>query len=117
MKQRATAVSPREPARHTPPLSMPAGRAFPTNLRPTMKKLHCACLVALAGFMASPAAGQVVIQPPGGVSNPLALVENKDVQADLTLSEEQVKKVADLVRKQADGLKGVLPQEVEKRRK
>src|SRR5438552_2681011 len=78
---------------------------------------RCVCLVALAGWLASPASGQVVVQPFGVFQNPLILVENKDIQKDLKLSDEQVKKLADLSRKQAEGLKGVGVQEVEKRKK
>lgn len=61
--------------------------------------------------------GKIQIQPiqiqpvqPGLIApvfnaNPLGLLENKDVQKDLKLSEEQTKTVGDLAKKYQDGLK------------
>src|SRR5437588_5150965 len=82
-----------------------------------MTKTLCGCLLALAGLLASPAAAQVIIQPGGLLQNPLLLVENKDAQKDLQLSEEQVKSIAVLSKQQVEGLKGVGHLEVEKRKK
>src|SRR5262249_22513916 len=70
----------------------------------------------LAGSLVSSVQGQVVIQPIGILQNPLVLVGNKDVQKDLPLSEEQIKKIAELTQKQTDALKGVGFQETEKRK-
>jgi hypothetical protein len=77
-----------------------------------MKKLLCGCFLVLAGFLVSPALGQV-----GNFPNPLVLVENKDVQKELKLSDEQLKKIAELSRKQMEGLKGLGVQDGEKREK
>jgi hypothetical protein len=79
-----------------------------------MKRLLCGCLIALAGALAAPASAQIRIQP---FANPLALLDAKDVQLDLKLTDDQVKKVVELNRKQAEGLKGIGFQEVEKRKK
>ena len=78
-----------------------------------MKQLLCGCLLMLAGLV-NPAAGQVII--PGLLQNPLALVENRDVQKDLHLSAEQVKTLAELGRQYAASIRGLGFQEVEKRR-
>jgi hypothetical protein len=80
-----------------------------------MKKVF-ASVIALAGFMASPASAQIVFQP-GIFQNPLVLVENQDVQTDLKLSEEQAKKIVELSRSYAESLRGVGFQDVEKRKK
>jgi hypothetical protein len=81
-----------------------------------MKKLLFPALVALAGSLALPAYGQVVVQP-GIFPHPLALVENKDVQKDIQLSEEQIKQIAELGRRHAERLRGLGFQEVDKRKK
>jgi hypothetical protein len=82
-----------------------------------MKLSLRAGLLALAGFLASPLSGQVVIQQIGPFQNPLLLVEIKDVHTDLKLSDDQVKKIAELSRKQAEGLKGLGFQDLDKRKK
>jgi len=81
-----------------------------------MKKLLCGYLLALAGSLVLPASGQVVVQP-GIFPHPLALVESKDVQKDIKVSDEQVKQIAELGRKHAAGLKGLGFPEVDKRKK
>jgi hypothetical protein len=81
-----------------------------------MKKSLFASLLVLAGVLTSSASGQIIVQPNNPFQNPLILVENKDVQADLMLSEEQVKKLADLSQTYADGIKGV-GFDLEKRKK
>ena len=82
-----------------------------------MKKLLCGCLVVLAGFLPSPASGQAVVQPNWIFQNPLVLVENKDVQKELKLSDDQVKSLAVLSRQYTEGLKGLGFQDLEKRKK
>src|SRR5205823_3882351 len=79
-------------------------------------RLLCGCLLVLAVSLAGPAAGQVVVQPVGLFQNPLILAENKEVQKDLQLSDEQLKKLAGLSAKQAEGLKGLGFQDFEKRK-
>jgi hypothetical protein len=82
-----------------------------------MKQSLRAGLLAFAAFLASPLPGQVVIQQLGPFQNPLLLVEIKEAQTDLKLTEEQVKKIAELSRKHAEGLKGLGFQDLEKRKK
>ncbi len=83
-----------------------------------MKKLLLVFSIALAGFLASPAAGQIILQP-NLFQNPLILVENRDVQKDLKFAEEQSRKLIELSRAYADGVRGLsfVPTDVEKRKK
>src|ERR1043165_1050856 len=87
------------------------------TLGPIMKKLLFGCLLALTGLLARPATGQVVVQPVNVFQNPLMLVENKDVQKDIKLSDEQLKQIAELSRKYAEGVRGLGFQDLEKRKK
>jgi hypothetical protein len=70
----------------------------------------------LAGLLATSAAAQIVIQQ-GPFQNPLVLVEHKDVQKDLKLSDDQAKKIAELSRRYAEAIKGAGFQDLEKRKK
>ena len=81
-----------------------------------MKKVLAACLLALAGFLVSPAAAQFVIQQ-NFFQNPLALVENKDAQKDLKLVVDQLERLAELSEAYQAGIKGLNFQDLEKRKK
>jgi hypothetical protein len=69
-----------------------------------MKKLLVA--LTLAGWLVSSVVAQVIIQP-NLFQNPLVLAENKDVQQDLKVSEEQVKKLVELSRDWNAAVKGL----------
>jgi hypothetical protein len=72
-----------------------------------MKKVLSVIGFVLAGLLTDSASGQIIVQPNNPFQSPLILVENKDVQADLKLSEEQVKKLVELSQTYAEGIKGV----------
>jgi hypothetical protein len=73
-----------------------------------MKRVLVVFSLTVAGLVASSASGQVVIQPNLFFQNPLLLVENKDVQKDLKLSDEQAEKIASLSRDHAATVKGLM---------
>ena len=79
--------------------------------------LLCGCLFVLAGFLVSPVSGQMFVLPVGGFQNPLLLVESKDAQKDLKLTDEQIKKIAELSRQHAEQVKGLGFQKAEDREK
>jgi hypothetical protein len=70
----------------------------------------------LAGLCAGAAFAQVIIQP-NLFQSPLLLVENRDVQIDLNLSDDQLASFADLAKKYADSVRGLGFPELDKRKK
>jgi hypothetical protein len=81
-----------------------------------MKKLFSGCLIVLSGALVNVAFGQGPLPPIGFFQNPLALLEAKDVQKDLKLSETQIQKIAELGRKQEAALKALALQAADKRK-
>ena len=83
-----------------------------------MKKLLLVFSFALAGFLTSPVAGQIILQP-NLFQNPLIFVENRDIQKDLKLSEDQARKLVELSRAHAESIRGLgfQPADLEKRKK
>ena len=85
-----------------------------------MMRLLCISLLALAGFQVSLASGQVRPPPPfSGYRKPwiLLLVESKDAQKDLNLSDEQIRKISALSKKYTESVKGLGNQKAEEREK
>ncbi len=74
-------------------------------------------LALLAAFLASTAAAQVIVQPFNPFLSPLQLVETKDAQKDLRLTDAQLKKIAELSQAHADRVRGLNFQDIDKRKK
>src|SRR5438132_222834 len=87
------------------------------NLRPAMKKLLLVFSLTLAG--ADTVAGQVIVQPGNIFQSPLALIENRDAQKDVKFTDEQARKLVELSRAYAEGMRGIgfTPADQEKRKK